>query len=134
LPQAGCDLQQDTVEEIDASASSLAMRLLIPENPEQSRFALMFSAQTGDRINRPTPEIVALGYTTVDRQVAGYNSDESEFRFSEYLYDRTVSDSEGLAHGFYKSLILKREPDGGISYTKTYSDGEVYRCELAPAQ
>ena len=130
-----CDLQENTTEKIDLSTGQLSMNLYIgDEIPGEGPWSLMFQATIGDVITRPTPDIVKLGYTTDDRQIASYDVASEEFKFVEYLYDMTLTDAQGLASGFFKSIVLRSAADGGVSYTKTYSDGEVYRCQLVPAQ
>ncbi len=123
---SSCDLQVNSTEVVVADQSKLTINLVT--NYAQNGSTMVFSALNSDNINRPDPRFAALGAQTV-RVISGYSNDGSEFYSSEYRYDSHLSDGTGTAKGLYMTLQLKAD-NYGVQYTKTYSNGEVYQCNL----
>lgn len=131
---ASCEgnvLQVGTTEKIEASSAAFSQSLDMEGQvgTGDSRYSPVLTAAIGDVIRRPTPDIVKLGYTTVDRQITAYNASGDMLVFNEYVYDMSLTDDQGLAAGPYKTVVFKTY-DQGITYDLKFSDGEKYRCVL----
>lgn len=127
LPGTNCDLQANTTDTIQASASGLTMNLLT--NYVEGGTSVMFSANVGDQITRPEAKFAAMGAQTV-RIISGYSAGYSEFDSAEYRYAANVSDQVGTATGLFMTVRFRNDSNGGLLYDKAYSDGEQYHCQL----
>ena len=121
-----CNLQQDTIERILLADREFTQDLFVRE---ENRYAPIFSAQIGDEIQRPTPDLQKKGYHSVDRRITTYDQASDEIKFTEYIYDMSMSDDDGLKTVPYKTISFKAT-DKGINYMLHFSDDETYHCTL----
>jgi hypothetical protein len=115
---------------IVADSSTVSISQYIDDVTGDSVF---FTGPVGDVITRPTQDLIDAGYTTVERTIGTYSADNSVFTYTEYLYDMSLTDAEGLATGLFETLVLTADK-GNVTYRLTYSDGEHYTCDFVAAK
>jgi hypothetical protein len=68
----------------------------------------------------------------VNRTISFYGAKNASFSQKIYVYDVSLSPSEGIVTGFFQQLDLAQDATGNVSFTKFYADGSGPSCTLTP--